>query len=314
MNAFVAVTDSKWYRILSSQQNLEDVNFWQPGGNREFSALSEGELFLFKLHSPENSIVGGGLYEHSSLLPVSLAWDVFGICNGATSLQEMRGRIQRYRKVKAATFENYTIGCILLSRPFFFPEGSWISVPTNWRKNIVQGRTYNSDSPEGGRLFEEVERRMREVGVSNNKSGLVGEMNDDSAARYGSAILIKPRLGQAAFRIVVTDAYDRRCAVSGERVLPVLEASHIRPFGNGGPHDVSNGILLRSDLHTLFDRGYLTITPAFDLEVSKRIREEFYNGKEYYALHGMRVSIPNRIEHQPSKTNLAWHNDNVYNG
>ena len=59
MKAFVAVTDGDWFRFLGSQRELDEVNFWQPGGNRRFAALSPGEPFLFKLHAPENFIVGG---------------------------------------------------------------------------------------------------------------------------------------------------------------------------------------------------------------------------------------------------------------
>lgn len=72
----------------------------------------------------------------------------------------------------------------------------------------------------------------------------------------------------------------RRCAATGERTLPVLEAAHVRPYAEGGRHELSNGILLRSDLHTLFDSGYLTITPNYHIEVSRRIRDEFENGRE----------------------------------
>jgi putative restriction endonuclease len=47
----------------------------------------------------------------------------------------------------------------------------------------------------------------------------------------------------------------RSQAATGERTLPVLEAAHIKPYGSGGPHQPENGLLLRSDLHTLFDEG-----------------------------------------------------------
>ena len=70
-----------------------------------------------------------------------------------------------------------------------------------------------------------------------------------------------PRLGQGAFRVLVTDAYRRRCTISNERTLPVLEAAHIRPYADNGPHQLSNGLLLRSDLHRLFDLGYFTVDP-----------------------------------------------------
>ena len=72
------------------------------------------------------------------------------------------------------------------------------------------------------------------------------------AARYGEPTLVRPRLGQGAFRVLVTDNYHRMCAVTRERTLPALEAAHIRPFAEGGEHEASNGVLLRRDLHSLF--------------------------------------------------------------
>jgi putative restriction endonuclease len=56
-------------QFLSSRGRLEEVNFWQPGGHTIFMALQPGELFLFKLHSPRNFIVGGGVFAHSDILP-----------------------------------------------------------------------------------------------------------------------------------------------------------------------------------------------------------------------------------------------------
>ena len=60
MRAYIGVTDGDWYRTLSQIPELEEANFWQPGGTHQFRALQQGELFLFKLHSPNNFIVGGG--------------------------------------------------------------------------------------------------------------------------------------------------------------------------------------------------------------------------------------------------------------
>lgn len=56
----------------------------------------------------------------------------------------------------------------------------------------------------------------------------------DAPARFGAPHLIRPRLGQGAFRVLVTDVYGRKCAVTGERTLPALEAAHIRPYAEGG--------------------------------------------------------------------------------
>ena len=143
MQAYVGITDRDWFDLLRSLSQLDEVNFWQPSGNRQFRALDPGELFLFKLHSPNNYIVGGGLYAHSSLLPISLAWETFGLSNGARNLSEMRTRVEKYRRQVESRTADYMIGCILLEQPFFLPENAWIPIPSDWDTNIVQGRRYD---------------------------------------------------------------------------------------------------------------------------------------------------------------------------
>jgi putative restriction endonuclease len=141
----------------------------------------------------------------------------------------------------------------------------------------------------------------------------VAERQEAPGDRFGAEYLTRSRLGQGAFRVLVIDAYQRRCAVTGEKTLPVLEAAHIKPYTNEGPHQVSNGLLLRSDLHKLFDVGYLTVTPELKLEVSPRLREEWQNGREYYAHHG--EALPFLPEDQSSRPNLEflrWHNEEVF--
>jgi len=86
INSYIGVTDKQWFSLLRSQEGIDEVNFWLPSG-RGFRVLNTGDLFLFKLHYPDNYIVGGGLFAHYTVLPVSLAWEAFGIKNGAASSQ-----------------------------------------------------------------------------------------------------------------------------------------------------------------------------------------------------------------------------------
>ena len=94
----------------------------------------------------------------------------------------------------------------------------------------------------------------------------------------------------------------------------VAQVALIRPYAEGGVHEVSNGLLLRRDLHSLFDRGYVTVTPELRFEVSRRIKEEFENGRAYYALHGGQVQIPEMLAARPDAAALTWHNENRYLG
>lgn len=300
MKYWVGVTDRKWFEYLSAI-NPDEVNFWKPGG-QGFGAIELGSPFLFKLHSPINKIVGGGFFIRSEQLPLSLAWDAFEKKNGAENISDLRNAINNYRKTKET---DPTIGCIILNQPFFFTEDKWIDVPSSFTKNIVIGKTYNTNEYDGEKLWNEVELRINDV----KKEGFVAE----PLTVYGKEYLIKGRLGQGAFRILVTDAYKRRCAISGEKALPVLQAAHIKPFNEQGPNSVNNGLLLRSDLHILFDRGYLTLTPDYKIEVSRKIKEEFNNGKHYYAYHGKELCIlPNISVDRPNLDFIKWHNQNIY--
>jgi len=315
MRFFVGVTDFDWFRFLASRPGIDEVNFWQPsGGGTGFKALRPGELFLFKLHSPHNFIVGGGFFAHWSRLPVSLAWDAFREKNGAGSLQEIRVRLAKYRRTVEDARVDYPIGCILLEQPFFWPEKDWIPVPADWKANIVQGKGYDGQSPGGRFILERIAAISTPISLASPTSPLTPEPLVVAAPRYGAPTVTYPRLGQGSFRVLVTDLYERRCAITGEKTLPVLQASHIKPYAHDGPHDPRNGLLLRSDVHTLFDLGYVTVTPDGRFEVSKRIKEEFTNGRDYYALHGQSIRPPARPDAAPAREYLDWHASHVFRG
>ena len=304
INLVIAVTDGDWFEMLRQQPDLSEVNFWAPSA-ANFRALQPGELFLFKLHAPRNAIVGGGIFAYANALPCSLAWEAFREANGARSSQEMRARIARYRRTDPIDRSDFAIGCRILTQPFFFDESDWIPVPESWSPNIVSFKTYNTDEPEGLALWEAVNDRL----IRPQFAGMA-----DEPARFGEPHLIRPRLGQGAFRVLVTDIYQRRCAVTRERTLPALEAAHIRPYGAGGAHEARNGLLLRRDIHSLFDAGYVTVTPDLHFEVSRRIKEEFENGREYYALHGRLIAAPEQVAERPAPAVLSWHNENCFRG
>jgi putative restriction endonuclease len=311
MRAFAGVTDRDWYQFLSNQSGLDEVNFWQPSGGSIFRSLAPGELFLFKLKK-SNVIAGGGFFAHSTLLPLDLAWDSFGVANGAASFVELKRLIDARRETKPTDMNNYMIGCVLLSQPFFLPPAEWIEI--DWKSNIVQGKGYDLTQEPGLSIFSQIRSALTRSTAQASWPSLIQDLPQDPRERYGQPVLVKPRLGQGTFRVLVTDAYDRRCAVSNEKVLPVLEAAHIKPYVVEGQHRVDNGILLRSDLHILFDRGYLTVARDLRLEVSNRIHEEFNNGQAYYDFNGSPLRLPRRPEHRPSAEFLQWHNEQVFRG
>lgn len=305
MKLWVGVTDKDWYEYLALQRP-DEVNFWQPSASRSFRVLQPGEPFLFKLHSPDNFIVGGGFFVRHSPLPASLAWEAFAKKNGVETFDQLLRRVRKYRRRDDEL--DPMIGCNVLAEPFFLPRNLWIPVPPGWAPNIVQGRSYDSTG-DGAALWQAV----IEAGRLGDQVQSPATSPIDEAPRFGSEYLTRARLGQGAFRVLVTDAYARRCAVTGEKTLPVLEAAHIKPYACEGPHRVQNGLLLRSDLHKLFDLGYVTVTPELAMEVSGKLREDWSNGREYYAWHGRKLAhLPGEPHLQPAADFLRWHNENRF--
>ncbi len=301
MILFEGVTDLNWYLQLR-EQKPDEVNFWTPGG-KPLRKMEENDLFLFKLKAPENAIAGGGFFVRFVQLPVYLAWAAFGEKNGRKSQGELREAIDSYRQ-KNGIPENGDIGCTILTEPFWFPEEDWIPTP-DWPGNLVRGKGVPLSSPEGRRLYDQVLERIPRA-ISSRGTSI------QDPERY-TEVTTRHRLGQGGFRALVTEAYDRRCAITGDKTLPVLEAAHIRPYANEGPHLVTNGLLLRSDFHTLFDMGYLTVSDDLHIEVSRHLREDTGNGAEYYHYQGAQIHLADAAN-RPDPMFLQWHQDHVYQG
>ncbi|MGH9479051.1 MAG: HNH endonuclease [Terriglobales bacterium] len=306
---WVGITDSEWFdqlRATASRGPVDEVNFWRPSG-LNFRALAEGGLFLFKLHAPRNVIAGGGFFTRAVRLPIHLAWQAFGALNGANSEVELRRMIRKHSGEEIEQPKT----CIILSEPFFFADSDFIPVPGDFARNTQSGKTYALASVTGRRLWAEVQER-----IARSTSPQPGPAQINLAASgYGDPRLVAPRLGQGGFRIGVLEAYRRCCAISGERTVPVLEAAHIRRFRDTSSHELNNGLLLRSDLHKLFDQGYVTVTPdERRVLVSRRIREEFENGREYYALDGRPLTLPADPRAAPDMAALAYHAEHVFRG
>ena len=224
----------------------------------------------------------------------------------------MRRRIAHYRHLGLAPGDNPNVGCILLAEPFFWPRDLWIPSPPEFSRYNQVGAGFDAEEGAGHRLWAAVSERLIAAPPPQIETAIATKAAIESGG-FGKPQIVLPRLGHGSFRIVVTDAYERRCALTGERTLPVLDAAHIKPYSVLQRHEVSNGILMRSDLHRLFDEGYITIDPMDrKIAVSERIRQEFENGKEYYKLQGQSVREPTQANYRPTPDNLEYHAYSVF--
>ena len=249
-------------------------------------------------------------------MPVSEAWAIWGRGNGADSEQELLLRVQAYRTSKNHEPQpDPTIGCVILRNIFFAERGGELPQPPNWSPNNVTiegyetiGRDRKPDSEYVLEAFQLLQGRARvDLGWDPDLRGV--EIRWDGP-KYGAPVLVRPRMGQGRFRRSVDEAYSYRCAVTGSRTYPSLEAAHIRDFAlDGGHHAVSNALLLRSDVHALYDRGYVGIDADLRLRVSPELRAHGWNGIEFYEREtaGFRITVPEAPQLQPDRDALDWH-------
>jgi len=307
INLFVANTDNAWFDFLSAETDLTEVNFWSPG-ETNFRALQPGEILAFRLKSPRNKIGGFGIFSDHTRLSIQMAWETFGRGNGVSSLEGLRYAIAQLRP-NVAVLPSTDIGSTVLVQPVFFPPHLWFDVPESWSPSIQRGKRYSTDNADGLALWDRLLETAK-LCATTNAPGFASK----EQTRFGTPTLIAPRLGQGAFRVAVTEAYGRQCAITSGKVLPALDAAHIRPYAEGGLHAKSNGILLRKDIHSVFDAGYVTIKDDFTFAVSKKVKEVFNNGEEYLRLHGHPVRRPERKADWPDVDLLRWHNKDRYLG
>ena len=250
-------------------------------------------------------MIGGfGTLSSSYALPIQTAWEYFGVKNGVPSLEKFVEVIARYRTSETVTPSTFIV-CRILVEPVFLPREIWFPVPA-WSNSIVSGKTLSGDSEEGIALWKALDEG------ANGRAPLGHYGVAENINRFGKPSLVRPRLGQGAFRVAVTELYGAQCALTEGKVLPALDAAHIRPYGEGGSHTKSNGILLRKDIHSVFDAGYATIDEDYRFVVSEKVRDVFNNGNEYRRLHGHKIRLPNELTDRPDKAALRWHNDNRY--
>ncbi len=310
MRGYVATTDFSWFTFLRARQPLDEANFWQPSAHG-FNA-PPGTPFFFKLKAPHYAIGGFGVFARYETATPRLAWEAFGEKNGAATYEEMTRRVEAYAAGSGSP--GHRVGCIMVAQPVFFADGDWVEQPRDWKKNVVSGAGYELSEGEGRRIWEACVARAARLHLPATDDAAIAVPAAADAPRFGPPQLVRPRLGQGTFRIAVTAAYGGACAVTGEHSLPVLDAAHIRPYAEqGGTHEVSNGLLLRADIHRLFDAGYVTVTPDLRFVVSQRLAKEFENGRAYYKRNGHPLAaLPGNPADKPDTELLRWHNDHVF--
>ncbi|HHA2764476.1 TPA: HNH endonuclease [Stenotrophomonas maltophilia] len=149
-----------------------------------------------------------------------------------------------------------------------------------------------------GPTRELLDREARSAEASR-KFAQTSEVDD----RQRVLAAIVQRRGQATFRKALLDAYGGRCTMTGCDVADALEAAHIRPYSGRSSSVVSNGLLLRADIHTLFDLYLITVDPSsFRIYLAPALRSSSYSD-----LEGRKLGTPVSANLAASEDSMSWH-------
>jgi putative restriction endonuclease len=311
---YIALTDWPWFRhlqSLSERGQLDEANFWQPRAQEPPRRLRPGDPFFFRLKAPRHAIAGFGFYASHCVLPLADAWTTFGDRNGDATWEGFHRRIVGFRAGEMAPDEIETrpIGCIALVHLTLWPESRWIpwGVERGWKPQ-TQVAKYESDPSRAELLHLAIATEHAEARAEfASRFELV---HDDERLVVRSDTV--RREGQGAFRTRLLDAYGGSCAITGEHTEPVLAAAHIQPYRGPRSNHPQNGLLLTQEFHTLFDRGYVAVTPDYKVRVSPRLRKDFGNGRRYEKHDGQLLLLPSDTAAQPSREALAWHERKLF--
>lgn len=314
---WIALTDQAWFDHFSEGKptvvRVDEVNFWSPTSVKPMKRMRPGEPVFFRLKVPHRCIAGYGFFAHFCVLGLEEAWRMFGAKNGDPERGRFMRRIGGYRRLDLddPSVERAPLGCTILRDAVFWPRERWLrwDEREGWPKHTQRGKA-ETDPVRASRLLAEIQHDSLEV-----PQDLVAEFAPlEVDERELVLARTRARVGQGTFRSRLLDAYGRRCAVTGEKTEPVLDAAHVQPYLGPRSNHPQNGLLLTQEFHTLFDLGLVTVTPDFRLRVSDSLRERWSNGRRYYAYQGSPIRTPESTELRPSRAALEWHVRRVFVG
>lgn len=286
----ISPTDINWFQNLREKGLNIDVNFWTPTP-WNVSKPRSGDKLYFMLKSPIRKIGGYGHFVKYENQTPTEAWNQFGLRNGCANYEEFVSKLAHYKALNSKDDSGPSqIGCIVLTDVNFFDDDEFLDVDdfgVSFPRQVVKIKYFEQNDPFGN---SSVSLPTTDIGFD-----LVKEEREE----YRSSSLQNQRKGQGKFRSAVSRAYSDRCCISMESTPELLEAAHIQPYRNVSSNHVQNGLLLRVDLHKLYDSGLLYVDEQYKIHVSPIVKSESYR-----QFHGRRISLPEDLLNYPSKQAL----------
>lgn len=223
--------------------------------------------------------------EKTRLLPGALGYDEYESLSELLSFLKASGEETGGGTV-CRNYDLGQVGLVDLERELALALSNFVpllqrAAPTGWDREI----------------------RAAQIGVDESRSDVEFAPASEQDGRKKVWAEVARRQGQGPFRRSLLEAYGGACAVSGTTVVDVLQAAHIRPYNGPSTNHVTNGILLRADLHTLFDLRLLTVDPSsMKVVISPRLQ-----GTDYWLFNGQPLGLPVKPSCLPNLAALAEH-------
>lgn len=285
----ISPTDIDWFNFLRSEGLNSEINFWTPTP-WNISGLTKEDKLYFMLKSPIRKIGGYGQFVEYKNISVNEAWNKYGFKNGCASKRELIERLDSYKASNSSderSVMDTEIGCIVLTNAMFFDDDKFINLENyalDFKRHIVKIKYFNELDP----LESEISKTTKDF-----------ELLSINSEKLKKSRLVTERKGQGNFRAIITRAYSNKCCITNEPTPELVEAAHIQSYIDENSNHVKNGLLLRVDLHKLYDNGLLYIDDFYAVHVSPEVKSEYYQ-----KLNGKIISLPVNLNEHPSKDAL----------
>ncbi len=281
------------------ERDSQTVCFWQPTP-RDPRELKYGDRWYF-FRRGSNRIDGYGTYVRWSNITVKAAWTLYKEGNGSLSINEFIYSLEGASSSDKKISEMSEIGCVELQGISYFDSPLNISdigitplfVPFRYirDRDLIEEGLFGYNNNENP---EQIKMRF--------------ELCDERMVKPRFLKYLHIRDSQAKFRKKLLDVYGNVCAVTGDQPSEVLDAAHIQPYINISSNHVQNGLILRADIHRLFDKGMISITDDLCIIVSRFFLS---SNSEYEKYHQRPLIIKNDVV-RPSREALKYHRENIY--
>jgi hypothetical protein len=280
--------------VLASGSNDTKIRLWDPK-TRERRGTLEGHTDLVTALSFSRD---GRFIASQSYLNTSILWEL-----------DRSGTFKRVAELPTGQVGRKYLGPLFNPKypvmATFAEENTAVQI---WR--IADARAERGDVLSASDIthfvpVDEVDSAADEV---EREGGF--DPDDREDARHRTFRSIAQRRGQRQFRDALIHQYEARCAITGGDAVDALEAAHISPYRNEQANHATNGLLLRADIHTLFDLHLISVDPETNtVAVARQLLDTCYA-----ELAGKQLKMPRSDHARPDVQALSQHYQEFLSG